>query len=366
MDRVTAAVFRNGGDEATLERLTLAPLRPEDVLVRLVATGICHTDITCRSGFLKLPRPIILGHEGAGVVERVGSAVTAVLPGDHVVLTFMTCGACTRCRDGDIVHCEHFRPANFSGRRLDGTTALAGDSGEVASHFFGQSSFATHSVASERNVVKVRQDAPLELLGPLGCGVQTGAGTVMNVLKPAAGDSIAVFGAGGVGLSAVMAAKVMDCDPIIVVEPNSARRAVALEVGATHAIDPRDGDMPAKLKRIGGGGIKHAADTCGIPAVIDQAIEALDASGRLALVTVDGPGATLSVPILTLMRRSLTISGVTMGESEPKQLIPQLVDLVMDGRFPLGKLTSFYSLDQINQALADQDRGTVIKPVIRF
>jgi aryl-alcohol dehydrogenase len=362
-----AAIFRPDVAQAQIESVSVTGLRDDEVLVKLVATGICHTDLTCRDGFMALPRPIVLGHEGAGIVERVGKDVTSVAAGDRVVMSFLPCGECSNCVKGVPAYCLMFMPLNFSGRRMDGTAGLTSEQGEISTHFFGQSSFATHSVANERNVVKVRADAPLELLGPLGCGIQTGAGSVMNVLKPEAGDSIAVFGAGGVGLAAVMAAVVEGCDPIIVVEPNADRRALALEVGATHVIDPMDGgNVVEQLQAIGGGYINHAFDTCGIPAVIGQAIEALGPRGKIALVTGTSMEAVLPIPILALVGRGITIRGVNMGDSVPKTFIPKLIDLVVEGRFPIEKLVRFYDFHDINHALEDQEKGITVKPILRM
>lgn len=363
---VTAAVFRDDDAEARFETLSLAPLRDDEVLVRLVASGICHTDLTCRSGFMTLPRPIILGHEGAGIVERVGDGVTEVGPGDPVVMSFLPCGACPNCAAGVPAYCFQFIAGNLTGRRTDGSTALSGEQGEVSAHFFGQSSFASHSVANVRNVVKVRADAPLELLGPFGCGIQTGAGSVMNVLKPRPGASIAIFGAGGVGLSATMAAKVEGCDPIVVIEPNAERRTLALEVGATHVIDPASGTVVEQLQAIGGGFVQHAFDTCGIPEVIGQAVEALGPRGQIALVTANRLEAMLSVPLLAIVGKGATIRGVNMGDSVPKSFIPKLIDLFMAGRFPIDRLVRFYAFDEINHALDDQESGAAVKPILRM
>lgn len=362
-----AAVFRSGSDNAQLENIDEPVLRDDDVLVRLCATGICHTDLIARDGMPDLPRPVILGHEGAGVVERVGSAVSAVAPGDSVVLSFNFCGTCPNCRKDLPAYCHQFREANFSGRRLDGTTALKGEHGEIFGHFFGQSSFATYSVTNERSLVKVREDAPLELLGPLGCGIQTGAGSVMNVLKPRRGDSMLVFGAGGVGLAAVMAAVVEGCAPIVVVEPNAARRALALEVGAHHVIDPTD--VESVVESIGDvteGSVDAALDTSGITEVIGQALDVLGPGGKLAIVTTSSDDAVLPVDLNALFRRGIMIRGVNQGDSVPQQFIPKLVDLIMDGRFPLQKLARFYAFEDINTALADQQNGVTVKPVIRF
>ena len=362
-----AAVFRANVPAASLERVTVGPLRDDEVLVRLVATGICHTDLTCRDGFMALPRPIVLGHEGAGFVERVGAGVSSLAAGDPVVMTFMSCGTCVNCSNGTPSYCNVFFPVNFTGRRLDGSTGLSTSSGDVSGHFFGQSSFAMHSVANVRNVIKVRPDAPLELLGPLGCGVQTGAGAVLNVLKPERGSSIGIIGAGGVGLSAVMAAVVAGCNPIVVVEPRAERRALALELGATQVIDPTPGlALPEAIRSMVADGLNHAFDTSGIPAVIGQTVDSLAKLGKLALVTANRGDAPITVPILELVSRGITIRGVSMGDCVPQEFIPYLVNLIMDGRFQIERMVRFYNLDEINQALHDQESGTVVKAILRM
>jgi aryl-alcohol dehydrogenase len=244
---------------------------------------------------------------------------------------------------------------------------LSSAAGDISGHFFGQSSFAMHSVANVRNVVRVRADAPLELLGPLGCGVQTGAGAVFNVLKPEPGSSIGIIGAGGVGLSAVMAAVIAGCTPIIVVEPRADRRALALELGATHVIDPAAQEsMSEAIRSIAVSGLNSGFDTSGIPTVIGQAVSSLAKLGKLALVTANKGDALITVPILELVSRGITIRGVSMGDSVPQELIPRLVDLVMDGRFPIQRMVRFYNLDEINQALHDQETGAVIKAILRM
>jgi len=316
---------------------------------------------------MALPRPIVLGHEGSGFVERVGPGVDALAVGDPVVMTFMSCGICVNCQKGAPSYCNQFFPVNFTGRRLDGSTGLRTSSGEVSGHFFGQSSFATHSVANVRNVVKVRPDAPLELLGPLGCGVQTGAGAVFNVLKAERGSSIGIIGAGGVGLSAVMAAVVAGCNAIVVVEPRAERRALALELGATHVIDPTTGPaLPEAMLSIVAGGLNHAFDTSGIPAVIGQAVDSLAKLGKLALVTANRRDAPITIPILELVSRGITIRGVSMGDCVPQEFIPYLVNLVMEGRFQIERMVRFYQLDEINQALHDQETGAVVKAILRM
>lgn len=212
--KITAAVATEPKTPFDVVELDLDDPRPDEVQIRLVATGVCRTDAIVRDQWYPTPLPAVLGHEGAGVVEKVGSAVSSVRPGDHVVLSFNSCGACKLCLTGHPAYCENFYAHNFAGQRSDGTTALSLNGRQFSSHFFGQSSFASHANVAERSVVRVPEDAPLEILGPLGCGIQTGAGAILNVLQPRPGSAVVVFGAGAVGLSAVLAAKLRNATTI--------------------------------------------------------------------------------------------------------------------------------------------------------
>jgi aryl-alcohol dehydrogenase len=362
-----AAVLRDGSPRMSIESVTLRELRPDEVLVRLEATGICHSDIAVRDAVFPVPRPIVLGHEGAGYVERVGAAVANLEPGDPVVLTYIACGACPTCNASEPAYCRDFGARNISGLRLDGSSALEQNGAAVGGHFFGQSSFATYSVANQLNVVKVRPDAPLELLGPLGCGVQTGAGAVMNALRPRAGSSLVVSGGGGVGLSAAMAGAVQGCAKIIVVEPNAGRRRIALEVGATHVIDPAaTQDLPAAIAELTGGGADYAVETSGKTQVAQQIFSSLAVRGELALIAFYGLTATASFGLLDFIGKGLKVRGVTEGDSIPGEFIPRLVDLYMEGRLPLDHLVKYYDFESINQALDDQESGATIKPIVRI
>jgi Zn-dependent alcohol dehydrogenase len=364
-DYLLAAVLSSDDVVARFERLAVPELRPDEVLVRLSGCGICHADLLAREGKIRTGRPIVLGHEGSGYVEQVGSEVTSVVAGDHVVMTGMTCGECRSCLDGEPFNCWKKLPANFSGRRLDGTTALNGPEGEVCAHFFGQSSFATHSIANKRNVVKVRTDAPLQILGPLGCGIQTGAGAVFNLLKPRPDQSVTVFGAGGVGLSAVLAAVAAQCQMIIVVEPNEARRNLALELGATHAIDPSaDDDIVARIKSYTAGGTDRALDTSGRLDMMTAAWQSLANGGSLVLVGSNVRDGALPVPVLELVNRGITLYGGASGYRDPQEFIPYLVDLFMDGKFPFDRLISLYPFSDLERAIEDQEMGRAIKPVL--
>ncbi|MCG7757054.1 MAG: alcohol dehydrogenase catalytic domain-containing protein, partial [Nitrosomonas sp.] len=240
MKKIKAAVVRQKGGPFQIEDLMQDDPRSDEVRVRIVATGMCHTDMVARDQLYEVPLPVVLGHEGSGVVEQIGSHVKKVAVGDHVVLTYMWCGHCKPCLRGDLTYCEQFYALNFNGAREDGSTSTftTGNTPEpVHDHFFGQSSFGTFALVHERNAIKVPKDAPLELLGPLGCGIQTGAGAVMNALKVNPGSSFAAFGGGAVGLSAVMAARAAGATIIISVDVVPSRLALAMELGATHTIN---------------------------------------------------------------------------------------------------------------------------------
>lgn len=213
-----------------------------------------------------MPLPVVLGHEGAGVVEAAGSAVQKVQPGDHVAIRFLACGRCRPNLDGSSASCANFNAMNFAGRRQDGSHALTLSDGDAPSdRFFGQSSFAGNAIAHESNVVKVRKDAPLELVGPLGCGIQTGAGTGLRALKVTAGSSFAVTGAGTVGLSAVMAARVAGATTVIAVDMVPSRSELALEVGATHTVSGKELDALSEIQRITGEGVDFALEPPACP-----------------------------------------------------------------------------------------------------
>jgi aryl-alcohol dehydrogenase len=230
--RITAAVARERFGPFSIEKVELTDPRPDELLVKILASGMCQTDQHGRDGYYNTPLPAVFGHEGAGVVEAVGAAVTQFTPGDHVVISFPSCGVCDNCRRKMAWHCQDNLKLKMSGMRPDGSTLMSQDGTPVYSAFFQQSSFATHAIANERFAVKVRRDAPLDLLGPLACSGQTGAGAVLNTLQPEPGDALAVFGVGAVGLSALMAAKIAGCDPIIAIDIHLERLARSREIGA--------------------------------------------------------------------------------------------------------------------------------------
>lgn len=363
---ITAAVVRKKGGPFQVETLILEEPRPDEVLIRIVATGMCHTDMVARDQLYTVPLPVVLGHEGAGVVEQVGSRVKKIAPGDHVVLTYMWCGHCKPCLNGDLTYCANFYPLNFGGAREDGSTATRDTKGTVHDHFFGQSSFGTSALAHERNVVKVPGNAPLELLGPLGCGIQTGAGSVMNGLKVRPGSSFAAFGGGAVGLSAVMAARVAGATTIIAADVVPSRLALAKELGATHTVNSRETDPVEAVRKITGGGVDFSLESSGRPAVLRQAIDALAIKGVCGIVGAPALGTEASFDVNGVMTTGKRIIGIIEGDSVPDLFIPSLVELYAQGRFPFDRLVKFYSLDQINQAAEDSEKGITIKPIVRL
>src|ERR1700753_1613163 len=281
---VTAAVTEVGGAPFALREIELDALRPDEVLVKIAACGVCHTDLSLRDQLFPSPLPIVLGHEGAGVVEAVG---------DRVTLTYTSCGHCRNCLSGVPAHCYEHAERNFGSQRPDGTTAITLDGERVASHFFGQSSFATHAVAVERTVLAIDDDVPFELVAPFGCGVQTGAGTVLNVFRPQAGTSIAVFGAGCVGMSAVMAARVAGCTRVIAVDLVRSRLDLALELGATDALNAGQTRAVPAIQELTGGGAEFSMDATGVPTVLRQAVDCTRPLGTTAIVGSPAPGSEL-------------------------------------------------------------------------
>ncbi|MGW7576459.1 NAD(P)-dependent alcohol dehydrogenase [Streptomyces sp. NPDC054765] len=360
--RIQAALVESPGGPFTLRDIDIEAPRPDEILVRITAAGICHTDLSVRRTW---PRsPMVFGHEGAGVVAAVGAAVTTVAPGDSVCLSYRSCGACGQCLSGHPAYCETgINALNASGSRPDGSTGLSRAGAPVFGNFFGQSSFATHALAHESNTVKIPAGFPPVLAAPLGCGVQTGAGTVLNVLQPPRGSSLAVFGAGGVGLSAVMAAVAEGCT-VIAVDPVASRRTVAMDLGAAAAIDPAAvGDVATAVRDLSGNGTHYAIDTTGQPDVVSQAITALRQQGTLALV---GIGARAEFDIMTVLTKGIRIRGVIEGDAVPSEFIPRLIALHRQGTLPVEKLITEFPFGDIEAAAHAASTGRVIKPVLTF
>ena len=361
--QIRAAVTDTPGKPFVIRVVDLEAPRPREVLVRIAAAGLCHTDLSMQAIWPRRLTPMVFGHEGAGVVEAVGADVTGLVPGDHVCLTFHSCGACAQCAAGHPAYCHSQQALNASGGRGDGTTPLSRDGIPVHGGFFGQSSFATFALAHERNAIRVPADLPAVVAAPLGCGVQTGAGTVFNRLRPEPGSSLVVIGAGGVGLSALMAAVVLGCDPVIVVEPVASRRALATELGARAALDPTADDLVTTVRDLTGGGAHHIVDTTSRPEMLRQAVSALRPRGDLALV---GIGTNVEFDVMSLLSKGVRVHGVIEGDADPARFIPELVDLHQRGLFPLDRLIATFAFEDIGEAVAGMRDGTAIKPVLTF
>ncbi|WP_338051337.1 NAD(P)-dependent alcohol dehydrogenase [Pseudonocardia acidicola] len=361
-----AAVVDERSAPFTVEDVQLERPRPNEVRVRMVATGICHTDLAVRDRFLPTPMPIVLGHEGAGVIEEVGSDVRSVRPGDHVVLGYAFCGECPSCTAGKPAYCVHRGVLRYGGTRPDGSHTLRRAGGELYGSFFGQSSFAEYALADERFVVPVPGDAPLEYLGPLGCSVQTGVGSVLAALRPDPGASLAVFGTGPVGMSAVLGAGLAGCDPIIAVDLRPGRLQLARELGATHTVNPTEDDPVIAIRDLTGGGAAFSVETTAVPTVLRAAVDSLGIRGRCGTVGVAPAGAEASFEMNTLLF-GRSVQGILLGDRVPREFVPELVDLHLAGKLPFDRFCRFYELDRINEAVAaTEGDGEVLKPLVTF
>lgn len=364
--QATAAIIESQGGKFVIDKVDIEDPRDGEVLVKVVAAGVCHTDLSVRDQYYPTPLPAVLGHEGAGIIEKVGPGVNGLAVGDRVVLSFGYCGQCRSCLTGEHAYCPSLFPLNFAGRRMDGSTPITRNGQDVNAMFFGQSSFATYAIARQNNCVKVPDDAALELLGPLGCGLQTGAGTILNALKPRPGSTIAIFGVGSVGLSAVMAAKLSGCTRIIAVDQRASRLELARELGATDTIDATKLDALETIQTMTGGGVDYAMDTTAIPKVLRQAIDCTHNSGECAVVGGAPLGTEVSVDMNTMLF-GRKLRGVVEGSSTPQVFIPQLISLQKAGLFPFERLIKMYDFDQINQAVEDTEKtGVAIKAVLRM
>jgi aryl-alcohol dehydrogenase len=365
--KITAAVTESKGAPFELQELSLGELRPDEVRVQVAAAGICHTDLICRDQWLPVPLPAVLGHEGAGVVDAVGPAVTKVAVGDRVGMTFDSCGECRTCQTGKPSYCHQFFEHNFaSSRPVDGSSALSRGGDSIHGHFFGQSSFATHSVASERNVVKLPDDIDLQVAAPFGCGIQTGAGAVLTSLAVPAGSSLVVFGTGTVGLSAVLAGVIAGCTTIVGVDLNPARLDLARSLGATHTVNPAEGDVARQVRAHTGGGADFCLETTGSPPVLRAAVDATTPLGVTGVIGAPPFGTDVNLDVNTILSGGRVVRGIVEGDSVPDVFLPRLMTLHRQGRFPVEALMTFYDFDQIEQAAQDAEAGRTIKPVLRM
>ena len=368
--KIQAAVAHEQHGAFIMSSVDLDDPREDEILVEIVGVGLCHTDLAVRDGAIPLPLPAVLGHEGSGIVKAVGSKVTKVKAGDSVIMSFRSCGVCASCEHDDPAYCTSFLPLNFAGCRPDGSHSIHHDVDNqkqpVTSNFFGQSSFATFALTYEANVVKVDASLPLATLGPLGCGIQTGAGAVMLSLAAKPNTSILVLGGGTVGLAGLLGAVVQGCSTIIVSEPHHYRRELAQSLGATHVIDPMtQTSLEQAVLEIVPAGVDYVLDTTGNANVLAAAVLCMGYRGTLGLVAVPSkPGVTFPIDPMLCMSKGLKIQGIVEGDSDPDTFLPRLVQLYTEGKFPFDKLIKFYPLSEINQAIEDQHHGVCVKPVL--
>jgi aryl-alcohol dehydrogenase len=345
-------------------QLRLDDPRPDEVLVRVHATGICHTDVIYSDGSRPAPFPLVAGHEGAGVVEAVGAEVQGVSVGDHVVMSFGSCGSCRACQAGRPSYCVEFRRINTGfGGRADGTPQLTTTAGTaVTGGFFGQSSFSSHVLTRVRNLVVIDEDVPLSIAAPLACGVQTGAGAVLNALQVQAGATVAVFGAGSVGLSAIMAAVLAGAACVVAVDPLARRRELAVALGASVALHPGDA---GQLRDLVPDGFDFAVDTSGRPEMIRVATAATHSTGTVGLIASGGAGVDLSLPLRDLVV-GRQLRGIVEGDSLPQVFIPYLLEQWRQGSFRIDALISHFPAAELPAAITAMHDGTVVKPVLVF
>lgn len=363
--RITAAVSRKNQPHPVLETLELEAPGPGEVLVRVVATGICHTDLHFHGEFGSrfAPKPMVLGHEGSGVVEAVGPGVNGLEVGDHVVMSGNSCGQCKNCLSGRPVYCVDVIKLCFCGARRNGTSPISQDGVAISGSFFGQSSFATHALASERTAVKVPKDVPLHLLGPLACGMVTGAGSVLEGFRLRPGQSIVVFGSGGVGLAAVMAAKIAGASRIVAVDIDEARLEMARSLGADDVL-LSNADTLSELRALEPGGFDFSLNSTQAVPVFDMALACLALEG-VAGILVE-PIEPWTPDVGHLLHGGRRLQGFLGGGANPKTFIPLLIDYWRKGMFPFDRLITEFPFSEIEDAWAQFRAGKVIKPILRM
>lgn len=364
--KVTAAVTEAKGAPFLLQALEIGEPRDDEVLVSVAASGICHTDLIARDLWYPVPMPVVLGHEGAGVVAAVGRSVDRMKVGDRVSMTFGSCGSCINCLRAKPAYCHRLPEFNVASVRQDGTTALSRGGETIHSHFVGQSSFATAAICRERSVVSIDSSIPLDVLAAFGCGIQTGAGAVLNSLQVPPGSTIAIFGTGAVGLAALLAARIAGCDTIVGVDIIPERLELALELGATHVVDSSQSDAVEEIRRVSPGGVDFCIETTGVPAVLQSCVGCTAPLGVVGVVGVCPPGAEIPINMTLVRSGGRSIRGVTEGDSVPQIFIPQLVRFWEQGRFPVERFMRFYEFSEIQQAADDAESGRTIKPILRM
>lgn len=364
--RITAALVAERGAPFRLESLELAEPAADEVVVRVAATGLCQTDVHARDDYFGIPFPAVFGHEGAGIVDQVGAAVREVAPGDRVLMVSPACGTCRACLRKLPGYCSSARRIKFGGQLRDGRVALRRGTDPVSGGFFQQSSFATHALATEGNVVKLPEDLPFDVAAAFACGVNTGAGAVLNALQPEPGSAFAVFGAGAVGLAGLMAARIAGCATLIAVDLHENRLELARELGATLTVNAAKEDPVSRIRdATGGAGCGYTLEAAGAPRALREAVQSLAPLGVCCLAGSARAGveAALEMPLL---QHGRTVRGCIQGDAPPAEFFPQLFAHHRAGRLPVERFIRHYAFADINQAVADALSGRTIKPVLRM
>lgn len=369
---IQAVVAREVGGDVNIETIQLhsETLKENELIVRVVSCGICHTDLTIRDippdmelPFPFCPKPVVLGHEGAGVVERIGSGVTHVKPGDRVLMSFHYDGACPSCGENLEPYCENYAPFNMFGTNPEGGHYHFDKDGHPLSMMHHQSSLATHVIATRENTYLIPDDLPFEHAAPIGCGLMTGAGGVKNLLQPEQGSTIAIFGCGAVGLAAIAAAKRQGCGSIIAVDLEADRLSIAREAGATELVDASQGDAAETIMAAHPMGVQYALEATGVPQVIEQAIAVLSPRGECALFGATADPLATSEFQSNLLLFGKHIHGGLMGHSHPRETIDYVTDLIRTGELPMSRMVKTFAFADVNDAIASTKTG-VIKPVV--
>ena len=365
--KMQAAVLIETHTPFRIETVDLAPPQAGEILIKMAASGVCHSDWHVVEGLSYFPLPIICGHEGAGVVESVGEGVTQVRPGDHVALNFRAyCGNCFYCQHGKPNLCETYTPVLRSGLQKDGTSRLSWN-GEPVYIMTGLGCFAEYVVIPENAAVPVRRDVPLEVAALVGCAVSTGVGAAMYTADVRPGESVAVYGAGGVGLNIIMGAVMCGADPVIAIDTNSTKMEIAREFGATHTLYSDDTAVAQIQSLTNGRGADHVFESVGLQSLQETAFDATRPGGTLTLVGLTPVGSGTNLPGAIITRTEKVIRGSFYGSVHPRRDFPMFLDLYCNGKLMLDELvTRRYRLDEINEAYANMLTGEVARGIIVF
>ncbi|HBC92917.1 MAG TPA: alcohol dehydrogenase [Pelotomaculum sp.] len=361
-----AAVLYELNKPLVVEEVDIEHPKDGEVLVKLAASGVCHSDLSAITGVLKKPLPVILGHEGAGVVAEVGPGVKNVKVGDHVVISWIaSCGQCAYCIEGKPRLCPSAAKVRAEGTLPDGTKRLS-INGQTISHSGGVSSFAEYCVVAESSAIPIRKDAPLDKAALVGCAVLTGVGTALNGAKVQPGSTVAVIGAGGVGLNVIQGSQLAGAEKIIAVDLADSKLEMAKFFGATHTVNSGKVDPVQAIKGLTGGlGVDYVIEVIGLPQTVGLAFDSIKKGGSVTLIGMPDASVTWNMPILEMIRKEAIVQGSYYGNAVERVDIPKYMDLYMAGKLKLDELISkFYTLDEINTVFKDMEKGEIARGMI--